>query len=126
MVVALWAPIVLVGLHVYLYLYSFLLLITNLFVNTWNIYCLQVYFMDTQIWYAIFSTLFGGVYGAFYRLGEVCQTFCLLFEKKTYLSLSYNLKNVLLADSKFKKLAVPFYVITWCVQYAFNSTQEKR
>ncbi|CAK9174117.1 unnamed protein product [Ilex paraguariensis] len=29
-----------------------------------------VYFMDTQIWYAIFSTLFGGIYGAFRRLGE--------------------------------------------------------
>jgi hypothetical protein len=27
--------------------------------------------MDTQIWYAIFSTLFGGIYGAFRRLGEV-------------------------------------------------------
>nr|GMD67382.1 callose synthase 3-like [Ipomoea batatas] len=40
-VVALWAPIIL------------------------------VYVMDTQIWYAIFSTLFGGIYGAFRRLGEI-------------------------------------------------------
>ncbi|KAF9686475.1 hypothetical protein SADUNF_Sadunf03G0162400 [Salix dunnii] len=40
-VVALWAPIIL------------------------------VYFMDAQIWYAIFSTLFGGIYGAFRRLGEI-------------------------------------------------------
>ncbi|KAF8404369.1 hypothetical protein HHK36_009252 [Tetracentron sinense] len=31
----------------------------------------QVYFMDTQIWYAIFSTLYGGVSGAFGRLGEI-------------------------------------------------------
>lgn len=30
-----------------------------------------VYFMDTQIWYAIFSTLCGGVIGAFDRLGEI-------------------------------------------------------
>ncbi|CAH2068687.1 unnamed protein product [Thlaspi arvense] len=30
-----------------------------------------VYFMDGQIWYAIFSTLFGGIYGAFRRLGEI-------------------------------------------------------
>ncbi|XP_077211954.1 callose synthase 5-like [Tasmannia lanceolata] len=30
-----------------------------------------VYFMDTQIWYAIFSTLYGGVSGAFDRLGEI-------------------------------------------------------
>ncbi|KAF3678770.1 Callose synthase 5 [Capsicum annuum] len=29
-----------------------------------------VYFMDAQIWYAIFSTLCGGVIGAFDRLGE--------------------------------------------------------
>ncbi|KAI9074796.1 hypothetical protein K1719_043220 [Acacia pycnantha] len=32
---------------------------------------LLVYFMDTQIWYAIFSTLYGGVVGAFDRLGEI-------------------------------------------------------
>lgn len=30
-----------------------------------------VYFMDAQIWYAIFSTLFGGVHGAFSHLGEI-------------------------------------------------------
>ncbi|KAF2591274.1 hypothetical protein F2Q70_00042034 [Brassica cretica] len=30
-----------------------------------------VYFMDTQIWYAIFSTLFGGISGAFSHLGEI-------------------------------------------------------
>ncbi|KAI7986339.1 Callose synthase 7 [Camellia lanceoleosa] len=29
-----------------------------------------VYFMDTQIWYAIFSTIVGGIYGAFSHLGE--------------------------------------------------------
>ncbi|KAA8539206.1 hypothetical protein F0562_025898 [Nyssa sinensis] len=33
-----------------------------------------VYFMDTQIWYAVFSTLCGGVIGAFDRLGEIWQT----------------------------------------------------
>ncbi|KAL5549544.1 hypothetical protein UlMin_004775 [Ulmus minor] len=32
---------------------------------------MSVYFMDTQIWYAIFSTIFGGIYGAFRRLGEI-------------------------------------------------------
>ncbi|KAH7520841.1 hypothetical protein FEM48_Zijuj08G0188700 [Ziziphus jujuba var. spinosa] len=30
-----------------------------------------VYFMDTQIWYSIYSTLYGGVVGAFDRLGEI-------------------------------------------------------
>lgn len=32
---------------------------------------MQVYFMDTQIWYSVYSTLYGGVIGAFDRLGEV-------------------------------------------------------
>lgn len=39
---------------------------------------LQVYFMDPQIWYAIYSTLYGGFIGAFGRLGEV-SAFCKLF-----------------------------------------------
>ncbi|KAL8031752.1 hypothetical protein ABFX02_13G047800 [Erythranthe guttata] len=30
-----------------------------------------VYFTDTQIWYAIFSTVIGGIYGAFSHLGEI-------------------------------------------------------
>ncbi|XP_031375303.1 LOW QUALITY PROTEIN: callose synthase 5-like, partial [Punica granatum] len=30
-----------------------------------------VYFMDSQIWYAIYSTLCGGIIGAFDRLGEI-------------------------------------------------------
>ncbi|KAL9313852.1 hypothetical protein ACSQ67_019304 [Phaseolus vulgaris] len=32
---------------------------------------LMIYFMDTQIWYSIFSTICGGVIGAFDRLGEI-------------------------------------------------------
>ncbi|CAA0815271.1 Callose synthase 3 [Striga hermonthica] len=39
--------------------------------NTKHMKKTHVYFMDAQIWYAIFSTLFGGVYGAFRRLGEI-------------------------------------------------------
>ncbi|CAK7355014.1 unnamed protein product [Dovyalis caffra] len=31
----------------------------------------NVYFMDTQIWYSIFSTIYGGFIGAFDRLGEI-------------------------------------------------------
>lgn len=66
-VIALWAPIVLV---------SYLFCPCNrcvIFLWDWclkPISILQVYFMDTQIWYAIFSTIFGGIYGAFRRLGE--------------------------------------------------------
>lgn len=40
---------------------------------------IQVYFMDTQIWYSIFSTLYGGVVGAFDRLGEVRMLLVLFF-----------------------------------------------
>ncbi|XP_021910830.1 putative callose synthase 8, partial [Carica papaya] len=29
-----------------------------------------VYFMDTQIWYSVFCTIFGGVYGILHHLGE--------------------------------------------------------
>ncbi|KAJ8617503.1 hypothetical protein MRB53_013689 [Persea americana] len=32
---------------------------------------IMVYFMDTQIWYAVFSTLCGGISGAFNHLGEI-------------------------------------------------------
>lgn len=31
--------------------------------------------MDTQIWYAIYATLFGGIVGAFSHLGEVSRQF---------------------------------------------------
>ncbi|XP_077226535.1 glucan synthase-like 4 [Tasmannia lanceolata] len=30
-----------------------------------------VYFMDTQIWYSVFCTIFGGVSGIFHHLGEI-------------------------------------------------------
>ncbi|KAL5708603.1 Callose synthase 5 [Ranunculus cassubicifolius] len=32
---------------------------------------IMVYFMDTQIWYSIYSTIYGGISGAFSRLGEI-------------------------------------------------------
>jgi hypothetical protein len=31
----------------------------------------QVYFMDTQIWYSVFCTIFGGMCGIINHLGEV-------------------------------------------------------
>ncbi|XP_071742629.1 callose synthase 2-like [Rutidosis leptorrhynchoides] len=48
-----------------------------------------VYFMDTQIWYAIFSTLFGGFYGAFRRLGEI-RTLDMLRSRFEQLPLAFN------------------------------------
>jgi len=35
--------------------------------------------MDTQIWYSIFSTICGGVIGAFDRLGEVTVNISYLY-----------------------------------------------
>jgi len=43
--------------------------------------------MDTQIWYAIFSTLFGGIYGAFRRLGEVSILSTLLLSLRLWVVL---------------------------------------
>ncbi|KAK9266721.1 hypothetical protein L1049_025354 [Liquidambar formosana] len=39
-----------------------------------------VYFMDAQIWYALFSTLSGGIYGAFSHLGEI-RTLSMLWSR---------------------------------------------
>lgn len=47
-----------------------------IFFDTSLSYLIQVYFMDTQIWYSVFCTIFGGVYGIFHHLGEVS---CLFF-----------------------------------------------
>ena len=38
--------------------------------------------MDAQIWYAIFSTLFGGIHGAFSHLGEVSDEVSSLTTRK--------------------------------------------
>ncbi|CAH1448815.1 unnamed protein product [Lactuca virosa] len=48
-----------------------------------------VYFMDTQIWYAIFSTIFGGIYGAFRRLGEI-RTLGMLRSRFQSLPVAFN------------------------------------
>ena len=37
--------------------------------------------MDAQIWYAIFSTIVGGILGAFSHLGEVCDNLSFLCDK---------------------------------------------
>lgn len=70
-VIALWAPIILVSMVKSDMSTRLLLFYAVANFDLWSI-LLQVYFMDSQIWYAIFSTLFGGIYGAFRRLGEVC------------------------------------------------------
>ncbi|KAM3746808.1 hypothetical protein ACB098_06G229100 [Castanea mollissima] len=55
-----------------------------------------VYFLDTQIWFAIFSTLLGAVYGAFHRLGEIRTLMMLRFRFKA-VPLAFN--NCFLSSS---------------------------
>ncbi|KAI4310785.1 hypothetical protein MLD38_035735 [Melastoma candidum] len=74
-VVALWAPIIL------------------------------VYFMDTQIWYAIFSTVYGGVIGAFDRLGEI-RTLGMLRSRFQALPNAFN--TYLVPSNKAKKRRFSF------------------
>lgn len=69
-VIALWAPIIIVSSYMFL-CWPFYTGFVCSFIQSLNNDSIQVYFMDTQIWYAIFSTIFGGIYGAFRRLGEV-------------------------------------------------------
>ena len=87
--------------------------------------------MDTQIWYAIFSTLFGGIYGAFRRLGEVNiipgmvhlssipgGDTLFLFQQ---LYLPFPLANLFLSfilhpDPYFGHVEIPVSIITWCFQ----------
>ncbi|XP_028091370.1 callose synthase 5 isoform X3 [Camellia sinensis] len=60
-----------------------------------------VYFMDTQIWYAIFSTLCGGVIGAFDRLGEI-RTLGML--RSRFQSLPGAFNTYLVPSDKTKKM----------------------
>lgn len=87
-VIAIWAPIILVSLletefwNHKLYLVSLLWLSNFCALFHSTIICfidIQVYFMDTQIWYAIYATLFGGIIGAFSHLGEVSSKFIAIF-----------------------------------------------
>ncbi|XP_044410314.1 putative callose synthase 6 isoform X3 [Triticum aestivum] len=48
----------------------------------------MVYLMDTQIWYAIFSTICGGVNGAFSRLGKI-QTLGMLRSRFNEISIAF-------------------------------------
>ena len=68
-VIALWSPVILVSFkHI---VNSYILFCSCGFPLLNANFYMQVYFMDTQIWYAIVSTLVGGLNGAFRRLGEV-------------------------------------------------------
>ncbi|KAL9664328.1 hypothetical protein QQ045_019728 [Rhodiola kirilowii] len=59
-----------------------------------------VYFMDTQIWYSIFSTIYGGFIGAFDRLGEI-RTLGMLRQRFQSLPSAFN--ACLVPSDKTKK-----------------------
>ncbi|KAK9088625.1 hypothetical protein Scep_027707 [Stephania cephalantha] len=48
-----------------------------------------VYFMDTQIWYSVYCTIFGGIYGIFRHLGEI-RTMGMLRSKFHALPFAFN------------------------------------
>ncbi|KAK7410888.1 hypothetical protein VNO78_02085 [Psophocarpus tetragonolobus] len=62
---------------------------------------LMIYFMDTQIWYSIFSTICGGVIGAFDRLGEI-RTLTMLRSRFQSLPGAFN-TYLVPTDNKRKK-----------------------
>ena len=71
--------------------------------------------MDTQIWYAIFSTLLGGVIGAFDRLGEVSlMTFSSLISLILYCNNTY-LFNWLAHLFSVEDEILYIIIVTWTV-----------
>ncbi|KAH9624031.1 hypothetical protein KSS87_008624, partial [Heliosperma pusillum] len=61
---------------------------------------IMVYFMDTQIWYSIFSTIYGGFIGAFDRLGEIRT---LMMVRSRFQSLPGAFNDCLVPSDKPKK-----------------------
>lgn len=55
-----------------------------------------IYFMDTQIWYSVFCTVFGGLYGMLHHLGEI-RTMGML--RSRFQSLPYVLNARLISPS---------------------------
>ncbi|KMZ59025.1 1,3-beta-glucan synthase [Zostera marina] len=61
-----------------------------------------VYFMDTQIWYAIFSTIFGGIQGAFNHLGEI-RTLGMLRSRFEFVPLAFSERLVPLSKEETRR-----------------------
>jgi hypothetical protein len=106
-VIAHWAPIILVCINP---VFCQNMFFTNMlsFVSC----TVQVYFMDTQIWYAVFSTLVGGMYGACRRLGEVSKIF------QNYTSLFHYLTDFIALSALDSELIfLSYYVALHSVAY---------
>ncbi|KAJ4788918.1 glucan synthase-like 4 [Rhynchospora pubera] len=61
-----------------------------------------VYFMDTQIWYSIFCTVFGGMYGIVHHLGEI-RTMGMVRSRFNTLPAVFNFSLVPRSSPKEKK-----------------------
>lgn len=61
-----------------------------------------VYFMDSQIWYAVYSTIFGGISGSFRRLGEI-RTLGMLRSRFSSLPGAFNESLVPDEDNRARK-----------------------
>ncbi|XP_024540407.1 callose synthase 3 isoform X3 [Selaginella moellendorffii] len=64
-----------------------------------------VYFMDIQIWYSIMSTIWGGVVGAFMRLGEI-RTLSMLRSRFRALPTTFNWNLIPLESSVKRKYQI--------------------
>ncbi|BBH04334.1 glucan synthase-like 12, partial [Prunus dulcis] len=82
-----------------------------------------VYFMDTQIWYAIFSTIFGGIYGAFRRLGEI-RTLGMLRSRFQSLPGAFNARLIPAEKSEPKKKGLKATLSRNFVQNEDNKEKE--
>ncbi|KAI5332850.1 hypothetical protein L3X38_022979 [Prunus dulcis] len=89
-----------------------------------------VYFMDTQIWYSVFCTIFGGVYGILHHLGEI-RTLGMLRSRFHSLPSAFNISlippssrndqkrktgffhNKFIKVSKTEKNGVAKFVLVW-------------
>ncbi|KAG9444221.1 hypothetical protein H6P81_015561 [Aristolochia fimbriata] len=61
-----------------------------------------VYFMDTQIWYSIFCTIFGGVSGIFHHLGEI-RTMEMLRSRFELLPAAFNVSLIPILSARENK-----------------------
>lgn len=79
LVITLWSPVILVSWVILFIAMGLYLTVTPIYAK----FPMQVYFMDTQIWYATLSTLVGSIIGAYKRLGEVhtCFPYYALYKK---------------------------------------------
>lgn len=74
----------------------------------------QVYFMDTQIWYSVFCTIFGGIHGTLHHLGEVslfsASPFLLLLKHVTlsYCCFTFQIRTLGMLRSRFQLLPSAF------------------